>query len=141
MEVRMFVHSGFHELVEKFKMWSVNINEVRKTLFQGGADETMSREGSIDSVKGFAIGDSIIISLCSLGLFNLSLTWSGSFGSWFVDCDQLRCDHKLFYTLFPASTCFVDEATCLWCTWYQMSWWRWWGSGCMCDIEVGREFI
>ena len=135
MEVGVFVHNIFHELVEKLKMWSVNIHKGWKTLFQGGAYETMSRESSI------SIGNSIIISLCSFGLFNLSLTWSGSFGSWFVDCYQLRCDHKLFNTLFPASTGLVDESTCLWGTWYQFSWRRRWCSEFMCYIEVSRELI
>ena len=89
MEVGVFVHNIFHELVEKLKMWSVNIHKGWKTLFQGGAYETMTSESSIDCIKVFSIGNYIIISLCPLGLFNLPLTWSGSVGSWFVDCYQL----------------------------------------------------
>ena len=74
-------------------MWSVNIHERWKTLFRGDAHETMTGESSNDCIKGFSIGNSIIISMCPLRPFDFSLTQSGSRDSRFVYYHQLRYGH------------------------------------------------
>ena len=122
-------------------MWSVNIHDCREAILQGDAQETITCECSIDCIKGVPICYSIISSMFPLGSFDFSIARSGSRVTRFVDCHQLRGDHELFNTLFPASTCLVDESTCIWYPWYQTFRLWLWRIGGMGDIEFGCETI